>query len=76
MMRRVARMGAMRNMYKILVGKPEGKRLLGRLMRRCEDNIRMYLKEVGWEGVDFMNLAEDRDQWRAGVNTVVNLRVP
>jgi hypothetical protein len=69
-------MGAMRNMYKILVGKPEGKRLLGRLMRRCEDNIRMYLKEVGWEGVDFMNLAEDRDQWRAGVNTVVNLRVP
>jgi len=54
------------------VGKPEGKIPLGRPRRRCEDNIRMDLKEIGWEGVDCMRLAQDRDQWRILVNTVIN----
>jgi len=58
-----------------LVGKPEGKRLLGTLGRRWEDNIRMGLREIGWEVVDWMHLAQDRDQWRAVVNMVMNLRV-
>jgi hypothetical protein len=66
----------MRNAYNILVGKPEGKRILGRPRRIREDNIKMYLRERGWEGVDCMNLAQDRNQWRALVNTVMNLRVP
>jgi hypothetical protein len=66
----------MKNAYKILVGKPEGKRPLGRHRRRWEDNIRMDVKETGWEGVDWIHLAKDRDQWRAVVNTVMNLRVP
>jgi hypothetical protein len=64
-------MGEMRNLYKILVGKPEDKRPLRRPRHRWED-IRMYLKEIGWEGVDWMHLAQDRDQWRAVVNTVMN----
>jgi len=59
----------MRNAYKILVGKPEGKKPLGRPSRRWEDNIRMDFKEIGWEDMDRMNLGEDRDQWRAVVNT-------
>jgi len=59
-----------------LVGKPEGKRPLGRPRRRWEDNIRMDLREVGWESVDWMHLAQDRGQWRNIVNTVMNLRVP
>jgi hypothetical protein len=58
----VARIGEMRNAYKILVGKPEGKRLLGRPKRRREDNIRMDFRDIEWEGMDWMNLAQDRDQ--------------
>jgi hypothetical protein len=57
------------------MGKAEGKRPLGRPRRRWED-IRMDLREIGWGGVDWIDLAEDRDQWRALVNTVMNLRVP
>jgi hypothetical protein len=65
-----------RNAYRILVGKPEGKRPLGRPRLRWEDNIRMDLREIGWGGMDWIDLAQDRDQWRALVNTVMNLRVP
>jgi hypothetical protein len=72
----VARIGEKRNAYRILVGKPEGKRTLGRPRRRWEDSIRMDLREIGWGGVDWIDLAHDRDQWRALVNTVMNLRVP
>jgi hypothetical protein len=73
----VARMGAKRNAYRILVGKQEGKTLLERPRRRWEDNnIRMDLRETGWGGMDWTNLALDRDQWSALVNTVMNLRVP
>jgi hypothetical protein len=60
--------------YRILVGKPEEKRPLGRPRRRWVDNIKMDLREVGWD-VDWIDLAQDRDQWRALVNTVLNLRV-
>jgi hypothetical protein len=63
-------------MYPILVGKPEGKRPLGRARRRWVDNIKMDLREIGWDGVDWIDLAQDRDRWRAHVNTVMNLRVP
>jgi hypothetical protein len=63
------------NAYKILVRKSEGKRPRGRRRRRWEDNIRMDLREVGWEDVDWICLAQDRDQWRVLVNTVINLRV-
>jgi hypothetical protein len=69
-------MGAMRNTYNILVGKPERKRPLGRPRRRWESNIRIYLREIGWKGGNWMHLAQDRDQLRAVVNTVVKLRVP
>jgi hypothetical protein len=69
-------MGEKRNAYRILVGKPEEKRPLGRPRRRCEDNIRMDLREIGWGGTDWIDLAQDRDQWRALVNTVLNLRDP
>jgi hypothetical protein len=72
----VARMGPKRNAYRILVRKPEGKRPLGRPRRRWMDNIKMDLKERGWGGVDWIDLAEYGDQWRALVNTVMNLRVP
>jgi len=64
------------NLREILVGKLGGKRLLGRHRRRWEDNIRMGLRFIGWKGVDWINLANGRDQWRALVNTVMNLRVP
>jgi hypothetical protein len=57
-------------------GKPEGKRLLGRPIRRLVDNMKMDLREIGWDGMDWIDLAQDRDQWRAIVNTVMNLRVP
>jgi hypothetical protein len=66
----------MRNAYRILVGKPEGKRLHGRSRLRWEDNIIMGLGEIGWEAVDWIHLAQDRDHCRAVVNTVMNLRVP
>jgi hypothetical protein len=68
--------GERKNAYRILVGKPKGKRPLGRPKCRWEDNIRMDLREIGWGGVDWIDLAQDRDQWRAFVNTVMNLRVP
>jgi hypothetical protein len=61
--------------YRILVGKPEGKRPLGRPRRRWVDNIK-DLRETGWDGMDWTELAQDKDQWRALVNTVMNLRVP
>jgi len=57
-----------RNGYKSLIGKPEGKTALGRPKRRWEDNIRMDFKEIGWEGLDWLHLAQDREQWRAFVN--------
>jgi hypothetical protein len=68
--------GEKRNAYGILVGEPEGKRPLGRPRRRWEDNIKMDLRETGWGGVDWIDFAQERDQWRALVNTVINLRVP
>jgi hypothetical protein len=69
-------MGAKRNANRILVGKQEGKRPLRRPRRSCEDNIRMDLREIGWGGIGWIDLAQDRDQWMALVNTVMNLRVP
>jgi hypothetical protein len=60
----------------LLVGKPEGKRPLGRLRRRWVDNIRMDLEEMGWGDVDWIGLAQDRNRWRALVNSVLNLRIP
>jgi hypothetical protein len=62
--------------YRVLVGKPEGKRPLGRPMCRWEDNIKMYLQEVECGGMDWIGLAQDRDRWRTIVNAVMNLRVP
>jgi hypothetical protein len=72
----VARMGEKRNAYRLLVGKPKGKRPLGRPRRRWVDNIRMDLGEVGWSDVDCIGLAKDRNRWRALVNSVLNHRVP
>jgi hypothetical protein len=72
----IERMDPKRNAYSILVGNPEGKRPLGRPRRRREDNIKMDLKEIGWGGMDWIDLDQDRDQWRTLVNTVMNLRVP
>jgi hypothetical protein len=69
-------MGEKRNAYRILVVKPEGKRALGRPTRRWVDNIKMDLREIEWDGVDWIDLAQDRHQWRALVNMVMNLRVP
>jgi hypothetical protein len=71
----VARMGEKRNAYRILLGEPEGRRPLGTPRRRWVDNIKMDLREIGWDGMDSFDLAQDRDQWRALVNTVMNLRV-
>ena len=71
----VARVGEGRGVHRVLVGKPEGKRPLERPRRRWEDNIKMELKEVGRGGGDWMELAQDRDRWRALVNTVMNFRV-
>jgi hypothetical protein len=72
----VVRMGEKRNSYRLLVGKPEGKRPLGRPRRRWVDNIGMDLGEVGWGDLDWIGLAKDRNRWRALVNSVLNLRVP
>jgi hypothetical protein len=69
-------MGEKRNVYRLLVGKPKGKRPLGRPRCRWEDNIRMDLGEVGWGGVDWIGLTKDRNRRRALVNSVLNLRVP
>jgi len=69
-------MGEGRGVYRVLVEKPEGRRPLGRPRRRWEDNIRMDLREVGYGCVDWMDLAQDRDRWRALVSAVMNLRVP
>ena len=69
-------MGERRDLYRVLVGKPDGKRPLGRPRRRWEDNIKMDLQEVGGGGVDWIELAQDRDRWRALVNVVMNRRVP
>jgi hypothetical protein len=71
----VARMGEERNVYRALMGKLEGKIPLGRPRRRWEDGIRMDLREIGWGNVDWIQLAQDRDRWRALVNTVMNLQV-
>ena len=69
-------MGERRGVYRVLVAKPEGKRPLGRPRRRWEDNIKIDLQEVGCAGKDLMELAQDRDRWRALVNAVMNLWVP
>jgi hypothetical protein len=69
-------MGETRNPYRILMGKPEGKRPLGRPRRMWADGIKIDLREIGWGGIDWIELAQDRDQWMALVNTVTNLRVP
>jgi hypothetical protein len=68
-------MGEERKVYKVLVGKPEGKRPLGGSSRRWEDGIGMDLREIGWGSVEWIQLARDRDWWQAIVNTVMNLRV-
>jgi len=72
----VVRMGEGRGVHRVLMGKPEGKKPLGRPRRRCEDNIKIDLQEVGGGCGDLMELAQDRDRWRALVRTVWNLRVP
>jgi len=72
----VARMGEERGVYRVLVGKPEGRRPLGRPRRRWADNIRMDLQEVGCVYMDWIGLAQDRDKWRTLVSAVMNLRVP
>jgi hypothetical protein len=69
-------MGEKTNAYRVLVGKPEGKRPLGSPRRRWMDNIKIDLREIGWDGMHWINLAQDRDQWRALVNTVMKQRGP
>jgi hypothetical protein len=74
--RYVAHMGERRGVYRTLVGKPERKRQLGRHRRRWEDNIKMDLQEVGCDSMNWIDLAKDRDRWRALVNAAMNLGVP
>jgi hypothetical protein len=69
-------MGRKINAYRILVGRPEGKRSLGRPRRGWVDNIKMDLRDIGWDDTDWIDLHQGRDQWRALVNTVMKLRVP
>jgi hypothetical protein len=68
--------GEKKNAYRIFVGKPKGKRPLGRPRRRWVDTIKVDLRDIGWNVMDWIDLAQDRDQWRALVNTVMNFRVP
>jgi hypothetical protein len=68
-------LGKMKNLYRILVRKPEGKRSFRRSRHRCEDNIKMDLREIGWEVVDWSHLSQDRDQWQAPVSMAMNLQV-
>jgi hypothetical protein len=72
----VVRLGELRGAYNILVGRPEGRRPLGRPRRRWEDNIKMNLREIGFGDADWIHLSQDSNRWRALVNTVMNLRVP
>jgi len=72
----VARMGERRGVYRILVGKPEGRKPLGRPRRKWEDNIKMDLQKVRCGGMEWIELAQDRDRWRELVNVVMKLRVP
>ena len=72
----MARMGEWRGVYRVLVGKPEGKRTLGRPKRRWEDNIKIDIQKAGWGTVAWIEGAKDMDRWRAHVNAVMNLRVP
>jgi hypothetical protein len=72
----VARMGEGRGAYRVLVGRPEGRRPLGRPRSRWEANSKMDLQEVGWEGMDLIDMAQDRGRWRALVSALMNLRVP
>jgi hypothetical protein len=69
-------MGEKRNAFRLLVGKPEGKRPLGRQRRRWVDNNKMDLREVVWSGMDWINLVQDTDEWLVLLNTVMNFRVP
>jgi hypothetical protein len=71
----VARIGEGRNVYRVLVGKPEGKRRLGRPRQSWEDGIKMDLGEIGWRCVEWIHLAQDRDRWQSVVNAVMNLQV-
>jgi hypothetical protein len=71
-----SKIGEKRHAYRLLVGKPEGRRPLGSTRRKWLDNIRMDLVEVGWGDLDWIGLPQDRDRWRALVNSVLNLRVP
>jgi hypothetical protein len=68
--------GEKRNTYRIFIGRPEGKRPLGRPRRKWMDNIKTDFREIGWDGMGWIHLGQDRGQWRAPVNTVMNLRVP
>jgi hypothetical protein len=74
--RHVARMGERRGVYRVLVGKPAGKKPLGRPMCRWEDNIKINVNKVGWGGMDWIELAQDKDNWQACVNVVLNLQAP
>jgi hypothetical protein len=74
--RKYSRNGEKSNAYRILAGKPEEKRPLGRSRSRWVDSIKIDLTEIGWGGMDWTDLAQDRDRWRALVNRVLNLRVP
>jgi len=72
----IARVGDRRGAYRVLLGIPERRIPLGRPTRRCKDNIKMDLQEVGWWGMDFIDLVQDRDMWRAVVCAVMSLRFP